>query len=141
MTINQTHKALYVVALFSFLSLLCSLTILREMFAFARLSSHLSVLFILYVLFRLALVIMPFIKQNKILFLVPIDAYFWLPSHMSLVYDYFFVSPYILGQIGILPPILSPLFVTLMDVSGIIILLLRLVGYWQERKIGMGVEF
>ena len=123
------------------MSIISSLTTLNDTLILIRSSIFLSGMIILFFLYRVLLISAPFIKQNKILFLVPIDAFFLLPEHALQVFQYYFSINVIIAKVGILPAIWSPLAIALMDISGLVILLLRIYSYWQEHKAGKNTKF
>ncbi len=143
MTRERTHKLLYIPAFFALMLLISIITCIPVIAALANLldSPLANTSAILSIIYIMILIIMPFIKYNKFLFLVPIDAYFNLRENSLEVYQYFFSKDVVIAKVGFFSPLWNPLMITLLDISGLVLLALRLYGYWQEHLSGKRTKF
>ena len=122
-------------------SLLCSILTIEIIYQFVRHSIYFSSVSILFTIYQLLLLFSPILKNNKILLIVPIDAYFNLSEAIGDTVRYFFTQNFDIATIGILPGIYPTVAIALMDISGLVILLLRIYSYWQEHKAGKNTKF
>lgn len=96
---------------------------------------------ILFTAYQVVLIFSPVFKCNKVLFLVPISAYFVLPSHLSGLLAYWFTNYTSFAKVGVVPGIYIAASISFTDISGLIILALRIYGYWREHKGGQKTKF
>jgi|GEM_PF-1444204 len=142
MTQQQTHKALYIVSFFAFLSMLSIILTLPHIWGLFLLMPGMLIGSVIGNICIFLLIIAPFRKNNLYLFSIIIVAI--LTSFVSSMYEIYrdlFDPSFSLMTVGIVPGLFTWSVYVLMDFTGLLFLLLRCYGYIKEHLAGLNTKF
>lgn len=138
----QTQKSLYVVAFFAALSLISIVLTTSYTWEWFFLFPSQAIGSVIGDIFIIILIVAPFKKNNKLLFVVIPLAF--MMSFFGLIHDIYkdFVDPnFYLGAQGIVPGLFTWLAYALMNFFGLLFLGLRIYGYIREYRAGLKTQF
>ena len=139
---ETANKWLYVVGFFSLLTLMCALLTINIAWPLLLSDSSFLAASILFTILQILLIIAPFLKDNRFLFLMlPIaymSSYF---SSLNAFFGYLFLQGYDLAKVGVVPGWLSMGSFVLLDTIGLVVLMLRCYSYIKEHRAGLKTQF
>jgi hypothetical protein len=140
MTQQQTHRAMYIVGFIASISLvLVALNVPYTWRILLNLPLY-AIGSIFGVICMLIIIIAPFRKQNVYLFAIIIIASITSYTPYS-IYRYFFDENFSIVTVGNIPGIISDASFFLLDLTGLVVLALRIYGYIDEHRSGLKTQF
>ena len=139
---KTANKWLYVVGFFSLVTLVCALLTVKIAWPLFMSDSTFLAASIFFTILQVLLILAPFLKDNRFLFLMIIIAY--MSSYSTSVvafWGYLFLTGYDLAKVGIVPGWLSMGGFVFLDTIGLAVLILRCYGYLKEHRAGLKTQF